>query len=131
MQIDRVPDTVTARHIYQQAKAVENTTFMYLMAASNLDVMMKQNEVTKDEPPQKVGHNNPEEAVQFIKDITGSQTHSWRTYRTLTITKPKLHINDINLASIKGWLNLTVLILKVSTRKQFWTQSPTNCVNCM
>ena len=41
------------------------------MAASNLDVMMKHHEVTKDEPPQKVRHNNPKEAAWFIKDITG------------------------------------------------------------
>ena len=41
------------------------------MVVSNLDVMMKHDEETKDEPPQKVRHNNPEEAVRFIKDVTG------------------------------------------------------------
>ena len=40
------------------------------MAASDLDMMMKQGEVAKDEFPQKVGYRNPKEAAWFIKDIT-------------------------------------------------------------
>ena len=37
VQIDRVPDTLMARHIYQQAQAVANNTYSYIMAAQELE----------------------------------------------------------------------------------------------
>ena len=67
-----MPDFFAAKELYEKSKHIEavNTTFVYLMKASDLDVTMKHNDVMKDETPQKARHNNPEEAARFIKDIT-------------------------------------------------------------
>ena len=65
-----MPDFFAAKELDEKSKHMEavDTTFVYLMAASYL--MMKHNQMTKDEPPEKAGHNNLEEAAWFIKDIT-------------------------------------------------------------
>ena len=59
-QIDKAPDTVTARHIYKKAQAVEDNTYAYIMAAAELDDADTQLK-------KKLGPNNPEEAEEFVK----------------------------------------------------------------
>ena len=64
MQIDRAPDTVTARDIYREAQALEDNTYAYIMAAAELDATDADIQLKK-----KPGPNNPEEAEEFVKQI--------------------------------------------------------------
>ena len=62
-QINRAPDTVTARYIYQQAQAVGDNTYSYIMAAQELEAA--EADVQLDKKP---GPNNLEEA-ELIKQV--------------------------------------------------------------
>ena len=52
-----------ARHIYKLAEDVPETTYNLIMATQELGGAVVEAESTKDEPPQKSGHNNPKEAT--------------------------------------------------------------------
>ena len=130
-QIDRAPDIVTARHIYQQAQAVEDTTFTYLMAASDLDVMMKHSEVAKDELPQKVGHNNPEEAAWFIKDITDLTNTFMEDIQGYNHYKAQVVYKQYIFNFHKKLVELDSTYFKNANTETVLDTILTNCANCM
>ena len=70
--IDQAPDYFAAKELYEKSRYFEavDTTYAYMMATSNLDAMMKQDEAAKDEPLQKTRHKNLEEVARFVKDGT-------------------------------------------------------------
>ena len=80
MQIDKAPDTVTDRCIYKNAQVVEDNTYTYIMAATELDDADTQ---LKKRP----GPNNPEEAEEFVKQINIAvdkfveTIHSYKPYK--------------------------------------------------
>ena len=64
MQIDRAPDTVMARCIYQQAQAVEDNTYSYIMVPQELEAAEADVQLKKKPRP-----NNPDEAEEFVKQV--------------------------------------------------------------
>ena len=82
MQIDKVPDTVTARCIYKKAQVVEDNTYAYIMAAAELDVTDVDIQLKKKPVP-----NSPKEAEEFVKQINivvykfAETIHSYEPYK--------------------------------------------------
>ena len=64
MQIERAPDTVMAGCIYEQAQAVEDNTYSYIMAAKELEAAEADAQLKK-----KPRQNNPEAVEEFVKEI--------------------------------------------------------------
>ena len=68
--IDRAPTQVTACRLYKQSLAIEDRTYAYLMAESELAAGPDKEPKDEDPPQAKISHSNPEEAVQYIYDVT-------------------------------------------------------------
>ena len=67
-QIDREPDAVKARRLYQLSEIVDDTALEYLMATQDLDALAVEAEL-KDEWKKKPGPNNPEKVSEFVEQI--------------------------------------------------------------
>ena len=82
MQIVKAPDTVTTRHIYKKAQAVEDNTHAYIIAAAELDATDADIQLKK-----KPETKNPEDAEEFVKQVKitvdkfAEVIHSYEPYK--------------------------------------------------
>ena len=128
MQIDKVPDTVTTRHIYREAQAVEDNTYAYIMAAAELDATDVDIQL-KEKP----GPNNSKEAEEFVKFT--ETIHSYEPYKiedayTDFVTRHYYLLCDVEdyfkNASIQGVLDIVddtmckMLRMEMECNKKDW-----------